>query len=76
MITANLRATGTAALRWAPAPSQTRAPLRTLSRPLKRVISADAASCNACRTSGLPALPMRPGTSIDIPDCHRQLAAL
>ena len=44
----------------------------TLSAPLKRVISADAASYNDRRTSGSPALLMRPCTSTDVPDCHRR----
>jgi hypothetical protein len=39
---------------------------------LKRVISADATSYNTRRTSGSPALQMRPCSSIDVPDCYRR----
>ena len=74
MITASLRATATVALRWQLRLANARPHVRTLSRPLKRIISADAASYNARRTSLSPAWLMRPYTSIDVPDCqHREV---
>src|SRR5215207_2254103 len=72
MITASLRATATVALRWQLRLASAKPQVGTLSRPLKRVINADAASYNARRTSPSPALLMRPYTSIDVPDCHRR----
>jgi len=53
-------------------PSGQRVPqVLSLSSPRKRVISADAASYSARRTSASPAFEMRSCTSIDVPDCQR-----